>query len=210
MKLFRPSGYLELALVYRSGMRSWPPRLEGQPIFYPVLNLWYAEQIAQQWNATSDTYSGYATSFDLDDEYASNFEPHIVGGSQHQEFWVPAEELANFNRHITSPIVVESSFFGRSYQGPISTFGIFSGQPAAKQLELLVGLYGRRELDLGLLLREAHEEVFLNYPYWMCLATERSAEDSMAYLRVLRDILHAWQGRFTSARLPTTATMVGR
>jgi hypothetical protein len=36
--LWRPTGPEELALVERSGWRKWPPRLPGQPIFYPVLN----------------------------------------------------------------------------------------------------------------------------------------------------------------------------
>jgi hypothetical protein len=36
--LWRPTGLEELALVEASGWRKWPPRLAGQPIFYPVLN----------------------------------------------------------------------------------------------------------------------------------------------------------------------------
>jgi hypothetical protein len=36
--LWRPAGPEELALVEGSGWREWPPRLPGQPIFYPVLN----------------------------------------------------------------------------------------------------------------------------------------------------------------------------
>ena len=40
--LWRPTGPEELALVEASGWREWPPRLPGQPIFYPVLNEDYA------------------------------------------------------------------------------------------------------------------------------------------------------------------------
>jgi hypothetical protein len=36
--LWRPTGPEELALVKASGWREWPPRLPGQPIFYPVVN----------------------------------------------------------------------------------------------------------------------------------------------------------------------------
>jgi hypothetical protein len=35
--LWRPTGSEELALVEASSWREWPPRLSGQPIFYPVL-----------------------------------------------------------------------------------------------------------------------------------------------------------------------------
>jgi hypothetical protein len=45
--LWRPTGPEELALVEASGWREWPPRLPGQPIFYPVLNEDYATKIAR-------------------------------------------------------------------------------------------------------------------------------------------------------------------
>ena len=48
--LFRPVGPEELELVRASGWRAWPPRLPGQPIFYPVLNEDYATKIARDWN----------------------------------------------------------------------------------------------------------------------------------------------------------------
>ena len=48
--LWRPAGPEELALVEASGWRKWPPRLAGQPIFYPVLNEEYATMIARDWN----------------------------------------------------------------------------------------------------------------------------------------------------------------
>jgi len=35
--LYRPVGPKELELIAASGYRDFPPRLPGQPIFYPVL-----------------------------------------------------------------------------------------------------------------------------------------------------------------------------
>lgn len=51
MVLFRPVDENELNLIAESGFRDFPPRLPGQPIFYPVLNEAYATQIARDWNA---------------------------------------------------------------------------------------------------------------------------------------------------------------
>ena len=48
--LWRPTDPKELALVEASGWREWPPRLPGQPIFYPVLNEEYAAKIARDWS----------------------------------------------------------------------------------------------------------------------------------------------------------------
>jgi len=52
--LFRPTGLNELKLIHQSGMKAWPPRLPEQPIFYPVMNREYAQQIARDWNAKSE------------------------------------------------------------------------------------------------------------------------------------------------------------
>src|SRR5678815_5347569 len=40
--LYRPVGQAEFDLVRASGYRSFPPRLQHQPIFYPVLSEQYA------------------------------------------------------------------------------------------------------------------------------------------------------------------------
>jgi hypothetical protein len=48
--------------VEASGWREWPPRLPGQPIFYPVLNEDYATKIARDWNV-KHSGSGYVTRF---------------------------------------------------------------------------------------------------------------------------------------------------
>ena len=75
MKLYRPVGLKEMVLIYET--KVFPPRLPEQPIFYPVLHLEYACQIAQRWN-TKDLYSdfaGFVTEFDVEDAYLSQFEP---------------------------------------------------------------------------------------------------------------------------------------
>lgn len=58
--LYRPVGPDELRLLEQSGWRRWPPRLPGQPIFYPVTNEEYAVEIASRWNV-DESGSGYGT-----------------------------------------------------------------------------------------------------------------------------------------------------
>lgn len=111
MKLFRPVGTKELLLIEQSGYKEFPPRLPDQPIFYPVLNQKYAEEIAGKWNVKyNDDHKGYVTEFEIDDVYISSFEVQTVGGNYHQEYWIPAEELENFNAHIIGNIDIISSF----------------------------------------------------------------------------------------------------
>ena len=112
LALFRPVGQAELDLIEASGWREFPPRLEHQPIFYPVTNEGYAIEIARDWN-TKDAASGfvgYVTRFEVESSYLERFERKVVGGKRHEELWVPAEELAEFNRRIVGKIEVLHTF----------------------------------------------------------------------------------------------------
>jgi len=111
--LFRPVGSKELALIRESGWRAFPPRLPEQPIFYPVLSEEYATQIAHDWN-TRDGGTGYVLRFEVQTEYLKQFPIQTAGSRIHQEYWITAGELSEFNRHITGLIEVVSEFTGRS------------------------------------------------------------------------------------------------
>ena len=107
--LWRPVGPKELALIEASGWRAFPPRLVDQPIFYPVLNEAYAAQIARDWNVRWSG-AGFVTRFEVDADFVARYPRQVVGGREHEELWVPAEELEEFNRHIVGPIEVVAEF----------------------------------------------------------------------------------------------------
>jgi hypothetical protein len=118
--LYRPVGLKELDLIVQTGWRAFPPRLEGQPIFYPVLSFTYAAQIAREWNTKSHSFAGFVTRFEVEDRYARQFAVHIVGKrGLHEELWIPAEELATFNAHIVGEITVEAAYYGDRFEGEI-------------------------------------------------------------------------------------------
>jgi len=120
MILYRPVGLKELALIAETNFRAFPPRLPDQPLFYPVLNFEYAEQIARDWNATSGDFAGFVTKFVLVDSYTSRFEVHEVGKQGvHQELWVSAEELVEFNLHIIGRILIAAAYYGDGFKGEI-------------------------------------------------------------------------------------------
>ena len=112
-KLYRPVGERELALIRDGGWHTFPPRLPEQPIFYPVLNIEYATKIARDWN-TRDGGTGYVLRFEVESEYLSQFPVQIVGTRVHREYWIPAEELNEFNRHIIGLIEIVSELSGTS------------------------------------------------------------------------------------------------
>ena len=111
MVLYRPVGSKDLDLIEESVYRKFPPRLPEQPIFYPVLNEEYAVEIASGWNAKyNEDHKGYVTRFEVDDAFIAGYERHIVGSSRHEELWIPAEDLDEFNAHIIGKITVTQEF----------------------------------------------------------------------------------------------------
>jgi hypothetical protein len=107
--LFRPVGPEELALIERSGWSAFPPRLPDQPIFYPVTNEEYAVQIARDWNVPASG-SGFVTRFQVSSEFLGKYPIQKVGGHIHTEWWIPADELEEFNKQIVGPIEIVRTF----------------------------------------------------------------------------------------------------
>lgn len=110
--LFRPIGQKEMELIRQSGYTAFPPRLPFQPIFYPVLQKDYAVQIARDWNtrdAASD-YVGYVTRFLVYKTFLNQYTVQNVGSSKHQEYWIPAEDLPQFNKNLVGTIEVIAEF----------------------------------------------------------------------------------------------------
>jgi hypothetical protein len=103
--LWRPVGQAELDLIAKGNYLAFPPRLESQPIFYPVCNEEYAMQITIDWNARKQGI-GYVMQFEIDADFISQYDVHVVGSKIHAEYWIPAEDLCRFNCAIVGPIDV--------------------------------------------------------------------------------------------------------
>ena len=101
--MYRPTGPEEYQLVADSGFTKWPPRLEGQPIFYPVTNEKYAKQITEQWNIR-DSGVGYVFKFLVTKTFSEKYEIEKVGGKEHTEWWIPAEKIDELNAAIVGKI----------------------------------------------------------------------------------------------------------
>jgi hypothetical protein len=99
----------ELRLIQDSGSREFPPRLPEQPIFYPVTTREYAVKIARDWNVPASG-SGFVTEFEVSTEFLSQYDIETAGGREHQEYWIPAEHLPQFNRAIVGVIRVVERF----------------------------------------------------------------------------------------------------
>ncbi len=198
MILYRPVSLQELALIYDSEMKAFPAHLPQQPVFYPVLQLEYARQVASEWNAESGQAAGYVTQFKVDDSYLSQFEKHTVGESPYQEFWIPAEELEEFNQHISGHIKVLEAYFGNAFEGFVpEKFGM-QGKNAVEQFTLLANSYIYTRMDFYLEIKRNHKAVFLNYLFWQTYDFKNPGLKG----KVLQAIKEAWLTSFPQLPLP--------
>ena len=77
-----------------------------------MLNEEYATGIARDWNTKDEAsgYVGYVTRFQVRTGFLRGYDVQTVGSSVHREYWIPAEELDEFNRNIVGPIEVIAEF----------------------------------------------------------------------------------------------------
>ncbi len=200
-RLFRPIGLFELALLWDAGMRAFPERLIHQPIFYPVVNLEYARQIAREWNPPDKNsgFAGFVTQFDVSSTYLTKFEIHTAGSAEHREYWIPAKELTSFNKAINGLISVEDAFFGANFTGCVPEDHRLKGYAASEQLTALSAI-----LDFGEFMAEVsanRKAVFLNCIFWIKTMSVPVCTQEQRELFVTR-LVKAWKLTKINVPLP--------
>lgn len=200
--LFRPVGLHELVLIWDSGMREFPPRLPYQPIFYPVANFEYATQIARDWNTKESSFAGYVTQFAVADSYLAKFEPHTVGSAKHVEYWIPAEQMREFNASIEGQIGVESGFFGSGFKGFVpDSFGL-KGKDANEQFVAMVKTWEYSRMDFVCEVSTNRKAFYLNFLFWADFDFSAQGIDAQQRDSTVAHIREAWDFNHIEIPLP--------
>jgi hypothetical protein len=200
--LFRPIGLRELELLWDSGMREFPQRLENQPIFYPVVNLDYARQIARDWNTpdAKSGFSGFVTKFEVSSSYLSKFELHTAGSAAHREYWIPAKELSVFNKAINGQISVEEGFFGPEYVGYQEDENGFKGLNSIEQFSALLKFADRDDFTAQV---SAHRKtIFMNCLFWLKTDISKLPCTNEQRDTFLTHLVNAWETDSIEVPLP--------
>jgi hypothetical protein len=204
-KLFRPIGLQELALLWDSGMREFPPRLVQQPIFYPVVNVEYARQIARDWN-TPDANSGFAgfvTQFEVSSTYLTKYELHTAGSAAHREYWIPAREMSAFNKAISGLIFVEEAYFGGEFTGYVPSDHLLKAKNAVEQFKTLAGMLDFAEFSAEV--SANRKAVFLNCFFWARFGPEAFSCSSEQRFLFFTKLAKAWDLNKIEVPLPVRA-----
>jgi hypothetical protein len=110
--LHRPVGQAEFELIRASGFCRFPPRLPQQPFFYFLCSMNSTQSGLLATGIQRDESSGfvgYVLRFTRT-EFLNQYEIHIVGSAEHQEYWIPAGDLHRLNENIVGAIEVISEF----------------------------------------------------------------------------------------------------
>jgi hypothetical protein len=85
-----------------------------------VLTEDYAIEIARDWNTrdAASGFAGYVTRFDVDAEFLTRYPIQTAGARRHQELWVPAAEMHEFNEPIVGTIEVIAEYHGEPVANP--------------------------------------------------------------------------------------------
>jgi len=57
-----------------------------------------------------DGGAGYVLRFQVNADFLARYEVQTVGSRIHQEYWIPAEHLEEFNRHLVGAIELAAAF----------------------------------------------------------------------------------------------------
>ena len=111
--LYRAVGRDELDLIRKRGFRAFPPPPLDQRVLKPMLTNEYAFEVAQDWSKEkSQQFSGYVLQFQVETAFLDRHAPHKVGGSRHREYWIPVDELDEFNGSIRGRIELVAELHG--------------------------------------------------------------------------------------------------
>ncbi len=120
----------------------------------------------------------------------------MVGGREHEELWVPAEELDEFNRHIVGLIEVDAAYFGSQFRGFATMRGPLEGRDVTVQFVLLTRLPPVEGVEPRSMVETSHAVIFLHYPFWerRSFSDESVTDDERQ--RVLEKVGDVWSGVF--------------
>lgn len=104
----------ELSKIVDTNYKQIPVRNQPQNMCCFLLNQFYAEQLAHDWNNNGFDYS-YAVhviAIDLPNAYLEQFSVQKFSTEQENELWILPTELPRLNAQILGRIKLVKSFFG--------------------------------------------------------------------------------------------------
>jgi hypothetical protein len=148
----------------------------------------------------------YVTSFDVNDDYLLKFERHVVGSAIHEEYWIPANELHEFNHSIRARIEVDAAYFGDLFVGFIPEKAGLRRKSAREQFIILARSWDYNGMDFALEVAANPKAIYLNCLFWLQQDFIADGLDQSIKQATLRGLIEAWERSAINPELPSAFT----
>jgi hypothetical protein len=145
---------------------------------------------------------GFVTEFATDSGYIAKFAPHVVGASQHQEYWIPAEELGALNKAIYGRIRVREGFFGPGFVGCVPDAYGLKGKDAATQMATLAKTWDYSTFDVACEISANRKSVYLNCLFWAQHDFSASGVSRQQRDDFISNLKKLWEFNYVGVPLP--------
>ncbi|SES87999.1 hypothetical protein [Paenibacillus sp. NFR01] len=201
--LFRPVGLIEMKLILDLELNGFPPRLPEQPIFYPVLNQAYADQIALEWNTKDKVFGsvGFVTEFNVASPFIDKYEEQIVGSRNHNELWIPAEDLEELNNNIEGQIKIVNVFYGSNYKGLTPELTIFEDKNPKEQFIIWKEILDYNSMDFYCEIKDNWKYIYMNFAFWKKTEFIEFGITDATKSEVLSTMKEYWNDHFPQTKL---------
>ena len=133
-----------------------------------MVTLEYATQIARDWNTRDggSGFAGFVTQFAVTPSCLRDLDPQTVGSSSHVEYWIPAEQLPEFNASIQGSIGVAAAYFGSAFKGCVpERFGL-RNKDDVQQFVALFTTWEYSKMDFVCEVSANRKAMFLHLLFW--------------------------------------------
>ena len=120
--------------------------------------------------------------------YIKEYEVHCVGDKTHEEFWIPADKMADFNNNLLGIIQIKKAFYGNEYSGinPSGKTG-FKENDIYKQINMLESILNYNYMDFSGTLFVEWKIINLNFLHWLHTSKEYHKVLQSIYTNLLRN-----------------------
>jgi hypothetical protein len=126
-----------------------------------------------------------------------------VGSSAHVEYWIPAEQLSEFNASIRGFIDVETAYFGDAFRGRVpDDFGP-KGKDPVRQFVTMSKTLKNSRFDFVCEVSADRKAVYLSFLFWAQFDFTPFGIGQTQRNAIIKKLREAWDFNHIEIRLPS-------
>jgi hypothetical protein len=120
----------------------------------------------------------------------------------HVEYWIPAEQIHEFNASIEGRISVEPGFFGSGFKGFVPDSCGLKGKDALERFVAMAETWDYSRMDFVCEVSTNRKAVYLNFLFWANFDFSAQGIDAQQKESTIAHIREAWDFNHIEIPLP--------